>query len=67
MATLSLPNLTLGILVWYLTPPTETPPGHPKPYIAVTPIQPIPVVPSTTLVPLAPSHTPPHESAMSKK
>ena len=48
MATLSLPNLTLGIPVWYLDPPVATPPGHPKPYLALTPVQPVPV---TTMPP----------------
>ena len=68
MANISIPNLTLGIPVWYLTPPTATPPGHPKPYIAMTPMQPIPVAPSTATVPLAPPQDHPHAaSAMGKK
>ena len=65
--SLSLPNLTLGIPVWYLTPPTETPPGHPKPYISMTPVQPIPFAPPTTTVPLAPPQNPPNAATATGK
>ena len=46
MGTLSLPNLTLGIPFWYIDPPAATPPGHPKPYLALTPVQPVPLTSS---------------------
>ena len=39
MATLSLPNFTLGILVWYLDPPAQ--PAMPQ--VVLTPVQPIAV------------------------
>lgn len=67
MANLSLPNLTLGIPVWYLTPPAETPPDHPKPYIVVTPVQSVPFAPSTTTEPLAPPQDPPHDATPTGK
>ena len=51
MATLSLPNLTLGIPVWYLDPPAATPPGQPKPYLALTPVQLLPMTSPATTVP----------------
>ena len=51
MATLSLPNLTLGIPVWYLDPPAATPPGHPKPYLALTPVQLVPLASSIATMP----------------
>ena len=54
MATLSLLNLTLGITIWYLDPPAATPPGHPKPYLALTPVQPVPLASSVATIPPAP-------------
>ena len=59
MATLSLPNLTLGIPVWYHDPPAATPPGHPKPYIALTPVQPVPMTSPAATVPQSPQEEPP--------
>lgn len=41
MSTLSLPNITLGILVWYNDPPANTPPNQLKPYTSLTPVQPV--------------------------
>lgn len=35
MATLSLPNITLGIPVWYIDPLITTPPNQLKPYTAL--------------------------------
>jgi len=58
MATLSLPNLTLGIPVWYLDPPAATHPGHPKPYMALTPVQPVSLTFSVTTGPPAPPQDP---------
>ena len=58
MATLSLPNLTLGIPVWYLDPSAATPPGKPKPYLALTPVQPVPVAASIATVPPTPQQDP---------
>ena len=68
MATLSLPNLTLGIPVWYLEPPTTTPPSHPKPYLALTLVQPVPLATFVTTVPPAPQQDPsPVVTATGKK
>ena len=68
MATLSLPNLTLGIPVWYLDPPAATPPGHPKPYMALTLVQPVPLASSIATVPPAPPQdTSPVVTAPGKK
>ena len=68
MATLSLPNLTLGIPVWYLDPPAATPPGHPKPYLSLKLVQPVPVVASVATVPPTPHREPsPAVIATSKK
>jgi len=36
LATLSLPNITFGILVWYIDPPENTPPNQLKPYTTFT-------------------------------
>ena len=51
MTTLCLPNLTIGLPVWYLDPPTATPPGQPKPYLALTPVQPVSMNFPTAIVP----------------
>ena len=51
MATLSLPNLTLGILVSYLDPPAPILPGQPKPYLALTLVQPVPMTSPTATMP----------------
>jgi hypothetical protein len=40
MAMLILPNLTLGILVWYLNPITPPVPSAPMPQLILTPVQP---------------------------
>lgn len=37
MATLNLPGITLGIPVWYLTPPNPPP----TPQLVLTPVQPV--------------------------
>ena len=58
MATLSLPNLTLGIPVWYLDPLAATPPGHPKPYLALTLVKPVPLASSVATMPPAPPQDP---------
>jgi hypothetical protein len=47
MDTLSLPNLTLAILVWYLDPPTPLVPSTPTPRLVLTLVQ----LTGTTLVP----------------
>ena len=54
MATLSLPNLTLGIPIWYLNPLVATPSSQPKPYHALTPIQPVPLTSPVVTVPQPP-------------
>lgn len=54
IASLVLPNMTLGILVWYIDPPAKIPPSQPRPYHALTLIQPIPMTPAATSVPLQP-------------
>ena len=59
MATLSLPNMTLGILIWYHDPPVATLPGQPKPYIALSPVQPVPVTSLAATVPQSPQQEPP--------
>ena len=59
MATLSLPNLTLSIPIWYLDSPTTTPPGQPKPYLSLTPVQPVPMTSPATTVPQSPQQEPP--------
>lgn len=45
MATLSLPNITFGIQVWYINPPTNTPPKQLKPYTYLNLVQPIILAP----------------------
>ena len=60
MATLSLPNLTLSIPVWYLDPPAATLPSQPKPYLALTLVQPVPITSPNTTVP----HTPQQEQPL---
>jgi hypothetical protein len=45
MATLNLPNLTLGIPLWYLDPPTPLGPSKSTPYFVLTPMYPIGVTP----------------------
>ena len=67
MATLSLPNLTLGIPVWYLDPPAPTLPGQPKPYIALTPVQPVPMTSLAAIVPQSPQQEPPPVATASGK
>ena len=68
MATLSLPNLTLGIPVWYLDPPTATFPGQPKPYISLTPVQLVPRTSPAATVPQSPQQEPPPvATALGKK
>ena len=54
MATLSLPKLTLGILIWYHDPPATALPGQPKPYIDLTPVQSAPMTSPTATVPPSP-------------
>ena len=54
MATLSLPNITLGILVWYIDPPPNNPPDQIKPYIALIAFQHVVPTPSFSLVPQQP-------------
>lgn len=45
---MSLPNITLGIPVWYINLPTNTTPNQLKPYTSFTPVQ--HVVPTPTFV-----------------
>ena len=54
MATLSLPNFTLGIPVWYLDPPTQ--PAMPE--VVLTPVQPIVVESHPPLGPHKPTVAP---------
>ena len=54
MATLSLPKLTLGIPIWYLDPQAATPPGQPKPYLALTLVQLVPMTSPAATVPHSP-------------
>ena len=54
MATLSLPNLTIGITIWYLDPPAATPPGEPKPYLSLTLVQWVPLTSLVVTVPQPP-------------
>ena len=49
MATLSLPNIKLGILVWYIYPPANTFPGQLRPYHTFSLVQPVPMIPSFAL------------------
>lgn len=58
MATLTLPNMTLGILVWYMDPLANTPPSQLKPYTALTPVQPVAMTPPFASVPQPPQHEP---------
>jgi hypothetical protein len=51
MATSILSVLTLGILVWYIDPPTPPLPLGPSPHLVFTIVQPSSVSPSTTLGP----------------
>ena len=51
MATLGLPNITLGILVWYIDPSANTPPDQLKPYNTLTLVQQVVPSPSFALVP----------------
>ena len=59
MATLSLPNLTLGIPVWYLDPAATTLPGQPKPYLAYTLVQLVPMNSPVSTVSQPPQQEPP--------
>ena len=67
MPTLSLPNLTLGIPVWYRDPPAATLPGQPKPYLALTPAQPVPMTSPAATVPQPPQQEPPPIATTSSK
>ena len=67
MATLSLPNLSLGIPVWYLDPLAATSPGQPKPYIYLTLVQPVPMTSPTITVPQPPQQEPPLVAIASSK
>ena len=58
MATLSLPNLTLGILIWYLDPQVANPPSQPKPYLALTLVQPVTMTSPVVTVPQPPQQEP---------
>lgn len=51
MASLVLPNMTLGITMWYIDPPMNTPPGQLRPYHALNPVQPVSNTPITAPVP----------------
>jgi hypothetical protein len=50
MTTLSLPNITLGILVWYIDPFANTPPDQLKPYNTLTIVLRVVPTPSFDLV-----------------
>lgn len=54
MAMLRIPNITLGILVWKIDPPPNTPTNQIKPYTALAPIQPVVPTPAFALVPKQP-------------
>lgn len=54
MAALSLPNITLGIPIWYINPPANIPPNQFKHYTTLTLVQPIALSPSFALVPQQP-------------
>lgn len=54
MASLSLPNMTLGILFWYIDPPTSTPPGQLRPYHVLALVQLVPTTPAATPIPPQP-------------
>eukprot|EP00253_Pinus_taeda_P006498 PITA_06498 len=51
MDSLVLPNMTLGIPVWYIDPPASILPGQPRPYHALTQDQLVPMTVATALVP----------------
>lgn len=58
MTMLSLPNITLGIPVWYINPPANTPSNQLKPYTALIPFQPITPTPAFVYVPQQPQQEP---------
>jgi len=51
MATLSLPNVTFGILAWYIDLPANTLPNKLKPYTPLALVQPVVPTPSFALLP----------------
>lgn len=58
MASLVLPNMTLGIPVWYIDHPANILPGQPRPCHALTLIQPFPITHATASMPLQPQQEP---------
>lgn len=58
MATLSLPNITLGIPVWYIDPSTNTQSNKLKPCNTLTLVQPVVPTPAFSSVPKQPQHGP---------
>jgi len=58
MATFSLPNITLGISVWYIQPLANAPPNQLKPYTALTLVQLVVPTPTFDLVPQQPKQDP---------
>ena len=54
MASLVLPNMTLGILVWYIDPPASILPSQLIPYHALTLVQLVPITPVIASVPSQP-------------
>ena len=58
IASLVLPNMTLGTTIWYIDRPTNIFISHPRPYHSLTPVQPVPMTPVTTSVPLQPHQEP---------
>lgn len=54
MASLVLPNMTLGIPLWYINPHVNILPYHPRLYHALTPIQLVPMTPIVASFPSQP-------------
>lgn len=54
MASLVLPNMTLGIVVWYIDPHANNLSGKLRPYHTLTPVQPVPTTTIATLALLPP-------------
>jgi len=54
MASLVLPNMTLGIPVWYIDSPVNILLGQLRPYHALTLVQSVSMTPNAALVPSQP-------------
>lgn len=51
MDLLSIPTMSLGIPVYYIDPPANTPPDQLKPYMSLTLVRPVPTSSSFASVP----------------